>query len=105
MSSNPQIIVQALCAIAPKPNTLEPSVDGRKEVRTMENLGGSMPRRSLRVRPGKDGHLGIVSLKLTDEEIAEDLYAMTGELPRGHPRRRLSQAQIMLNVSLTPKFY
>lgn len=102
MSSNPQVIVQALCAIAPKPNTSQPLTDGPKESPTLENTGGTMPRRSLRPRRGKDGHLGIFSLKLTDEEIAEDMYAMTGELPREHPHRRIAQTQMMLNVSLCP---
>ncbi|CAD6247672.1 unnamed protein product [Miscanthus lutarioriparius] len=102
MSSNPQIIVQALCAIAPKPNTCQPLTDGPKEAPTLENTGGTMPRQSLRLRRGKDGHLGIISLKLIDEEISEDLYAMTGELPHEHPHRRLAQTQTMLNVSLCP---
>ena len=102
MSSNPQIIGQPLCAIAPRRNTSQPLTDGPKEAPTLENTGGTMPRQSLRLRRGKDGHLGIFSLKLTDEEITEDLYAMTGELPREHHRRRLAQTQTILNMSLCP---
>jgi hypothetical protein len=102
MSSNPPIIVQALCAVAPKPNTSQPLIDGPKGAPTLEKLEGAMPRRSLRQRLGKVEDLGTFTLKLTDEEIAEDIFSMTGELPCGHPRRRPVQTQTMLNVSRCP---
>ena len=44
-----------------------------------------MPQQSLRPHREKARHLGIFSLKLMDEEIAQDIFAMTSELPHGHP--------------------
>ncbi|CAD6272720.1 unnamed protein product [Miscanthus lutarioriparius] len=99
MSSNPPIIVQALCAIAPKLNTSKPLIDAPKGTPTLEKSEGAMPRRSLRQRRGKVEDLGTFTLKLTDEEIAEDIFSMTGELPRGQPHRRPVQTQMMLNIS------
>ena len=61
-----------------------------------------MPRRSLRPRRGKARDLGTFSLKLTDEAIADDIFSMTGELPREHPHRRPVQTQMMVNVSRCP---
>jgi hypothetical protein len=52
---------------------------------TLENSKGTMPQWSLRPHREKARHLGIFSLKMTDEEIAQDIFAMTNELPRGHP--------------------
>ena len=102
MSSNPPIIVQALCAITPKLNTSQPLIDAPKGAPTLEKSEGAMPRRSLRQRQGKVEDLGTFTLKLTDEEIAEDIFSMTGELPHKHPRRRPVQTQMILNVSHCP---
>jgi len=102
MSSNPPIIVQALCAITPKLNTSQPLIDAPKGAPTLEKSEGAMPRRSLRQRQGKVEDLGTFTLKLTDEETAEDIFSMTGELPRGQPHRRPVQTQTMLNVSHYP---
>ncbi|KAG0517130.1 hypothetical protein BDA96_09G061800 [Sorghum bicolor] len=111
MSSNPPIVVQALCAVAPKPKTSTP-LDGPKGKLNLENSEGAIPRRSLR-RRGKVEDLGTFSLKLTDHEITEDIFSMTGELPRGHPRRRPVQMQMILNklvpgaplAGMTPESY
>ena len=102
MSSNPPIIVQALCAITPKLNTSQPLIDAPKGAPTLEKSEGAMPRRSLRQRRGKVEDLGTFTLKLTDEETAEDIFSMTGELPREHPHRRPVQTQMMVNVSRCP---
>uniref|UniRef100_A0A0A9DWJ2 Uncharacterized protein n=1 Tax=Arundo donax TaxID=35708 RepID=A0A0A9DWJ2_ARUDO len=56
---------------------------------------------------------GSNSLKLTKVEINEDLYLLTGQLPRSHPRRRPAHVQEMLNRlvpgapldGLTPETY
>jgi hypothetical protein len=102
MSSEPQNIVQALCAVAPKSNTSQPLINGPKGAPTLENSEGTMPRQSLRPRRGKAGDLGSFSLKLTDEEITDDIFSMTGELPREHPHQRPVQTQMMVNVSRCP---
>jgi hypothetical protein len=60
MSSNPQIIVQALCAAAPKPNTCLSLMDQK----TCENSKDTLPQQSLQRHRGKARHLGIFSLKL-----------------------------------------
>lgn len=78
-----------------------------KDVVDAPPLGSSeniVPRRSLRRRRGRVGVSlqPTFSLKLTEDEIDEDIYSLTGALPRHHPRRRPVPIQKMLNVSTPP---
>ncbi|KAJ1265724.1 hypothetical protein BS78_08G097600 [Paspalum vaginatum] len=120
--SNPSTIVLGLKAEAPPANTSQPSatdaVDRIDDAPTLEKPEDVVPRRNLRRRRGRAGDrfgstMPNFSLTLTEDEIAEDIYSLTGELPRSHPRRRPVPLQKMLDryvpggplAGLTPETY
>ncbi|PUZ45742.1 hypothetical protein GQ55_8G249400 [Panicum hallii var. hallii] len=115
--ANPPTIVLALRAEAPLANTVHPGV---KDVVDVPKWSPKdvLPRRSSRRRHGRAGGrfqpIGLnFSLELTEDEINEDIYALTGALPHHHPRRRPVPLQEMLKklvpggplAGLTPETY
>ncbi|KAG2559155.1 hypothetical protein PVAP13_8NG314200 [Panicum virgatum] len=117
--ANPPTIILALRAEAPSDNAIQPTVKNVIDVPpTVGSSNDVLPRWSTRRRRGRAGDrfqpIGSnFSLKLTDDEIDEDIYALTGALPHHHPRRRPAPLQEMLNRlvpggpldGLTPETY
>ncbi|KAG2564003.1 hypothetical protein PVAP13_8KG379800 [Panicum virgatum] len=117
--ANPPTIVLSLRAEAPLDNAVvEPTIKNVVDVPAMGNPNDVLPRRSSRRRRVRAGDRfqptgSNFSLKLTDGEIEEDIYAMTGALPRDHPHRRPAPLQEKLNrlvpggslAGLTPETY
>ena len=108
--ANPPTIVLSLRAEAPLDNAVvEPTIKNVVDVPAMGNPNDVLPRRSSRRRRVRAGDRfqptgSNFSLKLTDDEIEEDIYAMTGALPRDHPHRRPAPLQEKLNVRTPPLF-
>ena len=106
--ANPPTIVLALRAEASSDNAIQPTVKNVIDVPpTVGSPNDVLPRRSTRRCRGRAGDrfqpIGSnFSLKLTDDEIDEDIYALTGALPHHHPRRRPAPLQEMLNVRTPP---
>ena len=108
--ANPPTIILAMRAEATSDNTIQSIVKNVVDVPpTMGNPNDVLPRRSSRRRRVRAGDRfqptgSNFSLKLTDDEIEEDIYAMTGALPRDHPHRRPAPLQEKLNVRTPPLF-
>jgi len=108
--ANPPTIVLSLRAEAPLDNAVvELTIKNVVDVPAMGNPNDVLPRRSSRRRRVRAGDRfqptgSNFSLKLTDDEIEEDIYAMTGALPRDHPHRRPEPLQEKLNVRTPPLF-
>ncbi|CAN6363549.1 unnamed protein product [Urochloa humidicola] len=105
--STPPTVVLALRAEAPQANVIQPIVNDVVDVPTMGNLKDAKPRRSLRRRRRRVGDCfqpmeASFSLKLTEDEINEDIYSMTGVAARHYPRRRPVPLQQMLNARTPP---
>ncbi|KAF8694264.1 hypothetical protein HU200_038402 [Digitaria exilis] len=96
MSNQPPIV---LALPAQGPLATSDDID----VPTLSQQEKVTPRWNLRRRRGRasnSSHPRIrgFSLKLMEDEIDEDIYSLTGELPCNHPRRRPVPLQQMLNV-------
>ncbi|RCV39452.1 hypothetical protein SETIT_8G226100v2 [Setaria italica] len=98
MSNLPNTIL-TIRAEPPQVDSIQPIIKDAVDAPPLGNSEDVMPRRSLRCRRGRAGDRfrPTFSLKLTEDEIDEDIYSLTGALPRHHPRCRPVPLQEMLN--------
>ncbi|CAL4982789.1 unnamed protein product [Urochloa decumbens] len=109
--STPPTVVLAPRAEAPQASAIQPIVNDAVDVPTLGNPQDANPRMGLRRRRGRANDR--LSLKLSEHEINEDIYALTGSVASHHPRRRPVPLQEMLNrlvpgaplAGLTPETY
>nr|TKW02315.1 hypothetical protein SEVIR_8G236100v2 [Setaria viridis] len=97
--SNPPKAMLNIRTKPPQVDSIQPIIKDAVDAPPLGNSEDVMPWRSLRCHCGRAGDRfrPTFSLKLTEDEIDEDIYSLTGALPRHHPRRRPVPLQEMLN--------